>query len=65
MLCFFQDLIDGFDIGENAIRVGVQKYSSSTNTEFNLNTDYNKNSIKNRVANIYYTMGGTNTGKQS
>ena len=64
MICsLFQDLIDGFDIGANAIRIGVQKYSSSTNTEFNLNTDYVKSSVKNRVANIYYTTGGTNTGE--
>ncbi|XP_076472602.1 hemicentin-1-like [Babylonia areolata] len=62
MLSFVQDLVSGFDIGSNKVRVGVQKFSSSTNTEFNLNTYYDQTAINTAVANIYYSGGTTNTG---
>ena len=59
---FVRDLVDQFDIGSNTIRVGVMKYSSGANTEFNLNSYYDKNAMKNRIMAISYNGGGTNTG---
>ena len=47
------------------VRVGVQKYSSSTNTEFNLNDYYDKTTMVTAVGNIAYTGGTTNTGKDA
>ena len=43
-------------------RVGVMKYSSGANTEFNLNSYYDKNAMKTRIMAISYNGGGTNTG---
>ena len=62
MLQFVRDLVDTFDVGSSKIRVGVQKYSSGTNTEFNLKTYYDKNAMKTRIMQVVYTGGGTNTG---
>ncbi|XP_076472733.1 matrilin-1-like [Babylonia areolata] len=59
---FVRDLVDGFEIGSNKIRVGVQKYSSGTNTEFTLSQYTDKNSMKSRIMSIVFTGGGTNTG---
>ncbi|KAK7107194.1 cartilage matrix protein-like [Littorina saxatilis] len=59
---FVRDQVDVFDIGSNKIRVGVLKFSSSANTEFNLNSFYGKDAMKNRIMNIGYTGGTTNTG---
>ncbi|KAK7092657.1 hypothetical protein V1264_008370 [Littorina saxatilis] len=59
---FVRDLVDALDIGPNNIRVGVQKYSSGTNTEFNLSDYYDKEDMKNATMSIVYTGGSTNTG---
>ena len=60
---FVRDLVDTFDISSSTIRVGVMKYSSGANTEFNLNTYYDKNAMKSRIMSISYNYGGTNTGE--
>ena len=43
----------------------MQKYSSDTNTEFNLNDYYDKTTMVTAVGNIAYTGGTTNTGKDA
>ena len=43
----------------------MQKYSTDTNTEFNLNDYYDKTTMVTAVGNIAYTGGTTNTGKDA
>ena len=65
MLEFLRDLVDHLDIGSDMIRVGVEKYSHTANTEFNLHDYFDKNSLKDGIMNIQYTRGASNTSWSS
>ena len=62
---FIRDLVDAFEIGPNNIRVGVEKYSTVTNTEFDLKDYLNKKALGTRIMSIPYTGGTTNTGEET
>ena len=64
MKTFVRDLVNEFDIGSSKVRVGVQKYSSGTNTEFHLNQYYDRNTVKSKVMGVVFTGGTTNTGRE-
>ncbi|KAK7501883.1 hypothetical protein BaRGS_00006969, partial [Batillaria attramentaria] len=62
LLTFVKNMVQNFNIGSNAIRVGVEKFSGAANTEFDLNSHYDKNSMVSEIQRIVFTGGGTNTG---
>uniref|UniRef100_A0A667YNI8 Collagen type VI alpha 6 chain n=1 Tax=Myripristis murdjan TaxID=586833 RepID=A0A667YNI8_9TELE len=59
---FITEFLDTFHIGKQHIRVGVAKYASSPNLEFNLTTYSDAKSLKKAVENISHEGGVTNTG---
>ncbi|XP_076472736.1 SCO-spondin-like isoform X3 [Babylonia areolata] len=59
---FIRDLVSAFEIAPDKIRVGVQKYSTSTNAEIHLNQYYDKTTLEREIMNIRFTGGSTNTG---
>ncbi|XP_035826806.1 uncharacterized protein LOC101848762 [Aplysia californica] len=62
LLNFVNTLVQDLDIGQNKIRVGVEKFSSRPYNEFNLNKYNDKTSLQNAISNIKFQRGGTNTG---
>jgi len=54
-----QKIINGFGIGQNSIRIGLLKFGSNGNPQFNLNIDFDKQSIIKRVADLEYNGEGT------
>ncbi|KAL4227331.1 von Willebrand factor (vWF) type A domain [Mactra antiquata] len=58
---FVNNVIDAFDIGPNATRIGVASYSNKYYPNFGLNTYDNKKDIKNAVSKISHKLGGTYT----
>ena len=63
LLSFVNSLTKDWDIGQDKIRVGVEKFSSRPYTEFHLNRYNDKQQMLNNIDNISYKSGGTNTGK--
>ena len=61
VLNFVNRVINELNIGEFATRVAVTRFANIGESMFYLNTDYNKQSIQNRVVNIGYVDGNTNT----
>lgn len=61
VLRFVNQVIEALTIGETATRVAVTRFANIGESIFNLNTDYNKVSIQNRVIAIGYSDGNTNT----
>jgi len=60
---FVENIVRYFDIGldESQYRVGIVKYSTGVNREFDLKTFDNQNDTIDAVRRITYTAGGTNT----
>lgn len=58
---YAKDLVDKLSIDNNEYRVGVLKYSTNPDVQFNLDTYDQKKSIKNRIDYIQYRWGSTNT----
>ncbi|XP_075351891.1 collagen alpha-1(XII) chain-like [Mycteria americana] len=56
-------IVNGFDIGQDKIRVGMIQYSDVPYTEFLLNAYYNKNDILQKIQKLHYKGGGTKTGQ--
>jgi len=61
VLNFVNQVINQLNIGETQTRVAVTRFANIGESMFNLNTDYNKQSIQNRVIGISYVDGNTNT----
>ncbi|GFO24025.1 LOW QUALITY PROTEIN: collagen alpha-5(vi) chain [Plakobranchus ocellatus] len=61
LLNFVNAIVKDLDIGQNKIRVGVEKFSSRPYNEFNLNRFDNKTAMMNAISNISFQKGGTNT----
>ena len=59
---FVADLVSGFTIGENNVRVGVVVYGSSARMEFYLNDSFDKTVVLNKIRNIPYLNSATATG---
>ncbi|XP_013384288.1 collagen alpha-4(VI) chain-like [Lingula anatina] len=60
-LQFIKSLVRKFDVGPNAVKVGVLQYSTNTVQEFNLNTHNTEAAILAAVDRIKQKRGGTNT----
>ncbi|XP_055507004.1 collagen alpha-1(XIV) chain-like [Leucoraja erinacea] len=59
---FLYTLVDGFDVGEDKVRIGLIQYSDNPHTEFFLNTFRDKNEILQKIQQLPYKGGGTRTG---
>ncbi|XP_053571723.1 collagen alpha-6(VI) chain [Bombina bombina] len=59
---FLSELIDMFDIGPQKVRVAAVQYSSTTQLEFGITTQYDKNNLKLALKNMRQLGGGTSTG---
>ena len=62
LLDFMNELTKDLEIGQDKIRVGVEKFSSRPYNEFNLNSQNSKASLQAAINNIKFQSGGTNTG---
>ncbi|XP_072268435.1 collagen alpha-4(VI) chain-like isoform X2 [Pyxicephalus adspersus] len=60
---FLYTLINGFDVGQDKIRIGLIQYSDEPRTEFFLNSYDNKDDILQYVQTLKYKGGGTKTGE--
>ncbi|XP_053322224.1 collagen alpha-6(VI) chain-like isoform X2 [Spea bombifrons] len=59
---FLYTLINGFDVGQDKIRIGLVQYSDTPRTEFYLNTYNTKDQVLQYIQTLKYKGGGTNTG---
>ena len=59
---FVVDLVSGFTIGKNNVRVGLVIYSSTAQIEFDLDDSFDQSVILNRIRNIPYLNSATATG---
>lgn len=62
LVSLVKSLAQDWDIGQDKVRVGVEKFDSNAVTEFNLNQFNDKQQMLNAIDNIRYTGGGTSTG---
>ena len=58
---FVSNIIGLLDIGEDKVRVGLVRFSNFVNSEFYLNTTFVKSELQNRVLNMDFIGGTTNT----
>ena len=58
---FMKDIVDQLSIGETQIRVGAVKFSNFGYNEFHLNDFFNAQDMKDRIEQISYAGGNTNT----
>ena len=63
LLSFVNSLTRDWDVGQDTIRVAVEKFSSRPYTEFHLNRYDDKQQLLSAINNVGYRSGGTNTGK--
>jgi hypothetical protein len=61
MLEFVNNFIDYFEIGADAVRIGVLKFSSNVTNEIFLNDHYDKGELAEAVSKIDYIDGSTHT----
>uniref|UniRef100_UPI00398E99DF collagen alpha-6(VI) chain-like n=1 Tax=Pristiophorus japonicus TaxID=55135 RepID=UPI00398E99DF len=59
---FLYTLVNGFDVGEDTVRIGLIQYSGTPRTEFFLNTYSDKTEILQYLQQLPYKGGGTRTG---
>ncbi|XP_053570261.1 collagen alpha-6(VI) chain-like [Bombina bombina] len=59
---FLYTMIDGFDVGQDNIRIGLIQYSDTPRTEFYLNSYSRKEDVLQYIQNLKYKGGGTKTG---
>ena len=59
---FVRNIANSYNIGPDAVRIGVQTYASGYTFEFYLNTYSTKVDVLNAIDNIAFSSGGTNTG---
>uniref|UniRef100_A0A3B3D215 VWFA domain-containing protein n=1 Tax=Oryzias melastigma TaxID=30732 RepID=A0A3B3D215_ORYME len=60
---FLKSIIKGLDIGPQKIRVGLAQYSRKFHPEFGLKDNEDKESLLNKVNQMYYRKGKTWTGE--
>ena len=61
MLKFVTEIVGGFDIGKDTIRVAVTIFASNTVEKIHLNQYYDKASLMKAISEIERISGGTNT----
>ncbi|XP_041423473.1 collagen alpha-6(VI) chain-like isoform X1 [Xenopus laevis] len=59
---FLYTLVNGFDVGQDKIRIGLIQYSDTARTEFFLNSYSSKEDVLKYIQNLKYKGGGTKTG---
>ncbi|KAM4689023.1 collagen alpha-4(VI) chain-like [Discoglossus pictus] len=59
---FLYTLINGFDVSQDNIRIGLIQYSDTPRTEFYLNTYSRKEDVLQYIQTLKYKGGGTKTG---
>jgi hypothetical protein len=57
-----RDIVSALNIAQGAVRVGIVKYGTSSNSEFYLNTYQNSTVLINQINNIQYSTGGNGPG---
>ncbi len=62
MLNFVADIVAALPIGRDAVRIGMVVYSNDARNEFFLDTDFNQNSIINRITNARSVLGSQRAG---
>ncbi|WAR30004.1 COCA1-like protein [Mya arenaria] len=60
---FVHDMMNSFNIGPNAVQVGVDTFQTSVKAEFYMNTYQDRPSVQQAINNIAYHSGLTNTGE--
>ncbi|CAN2389704.1 von Willebrand factor type A domain, partial [Pristimantis euphronides] len=60
---FLYTMINGFDISQDNIRIGLIQYSDEPRTEFYLNSYDKKEDVLQYIENLKYKGGGTQTGE--
>ncbi|XP_069504838.1 collagen alpha-4(VI) chain-like isoform X2 [Ambystoma mexicanum] len=60
---FLYTLVSSLDIGNDRIRIGLAQYSDQSYPEFMLNEYTSKSEILERIQNLPYRTGGSNTGE--
>ncbi|XP_075127409.1 collagen alpha-4(VI) chain-like [Leptodactylus fuscus] len=60
---FLYTLVNGFDVGQDNIRIGLIQYSDEPRTEFYLNSYDKKEDVLYYIENLNYKGGGTKTGE--
>ncbi|XP_053121349.1 collagen alpha-6(VI) chain-like isoform X2 [Hemicordylus capensis] len=59
---FLYSLVNGFDTGEDKIRIGLIQFSDKPYNEFFLNTYHHKQDILEKIQTLHYRGGNTYTG---
>ncbi|KAG8442862.1 hypothetical protein GDO86_011610 [Hymenochirus boettgeri] len=59
---FLYTLINGFDVGQDKIRIALVQYSDNARTEFYLNSYSHKEDVLQYIQTLKYKGGGTKTG---
>ena len=63
MLGFVRNVANNFNIGPNAVQIGVDTFQTSHKAEFRLNTYSSKQPMLAAINNIHYQPGLTHTGE--
>ncbi|GAB1606677.1 type VI, alpha, partial [Argonauta hians] len=61
MLQFVENMVNGFDVGKDSVRIGVASFSSTPVQHFALNKYFNKSDIISAISKLPYNQGSTNT----
>ncbi|XP_036616385.1 collagen alpha-4(VI) chain-like [Trichosurus vulpecula] len=60
---FLSTLVNGLDLSEDKIRVGLIQYSNTPSTEFSLNTYQRKEDVLRHIQRLTFKHGSTQTGR--
>ena len=58
---FVENVVSDYDIGAEAVRVGLIRYSTTSDLEFGLGTHNDLSSLLEAIDSVQYTEGGTNS----
>lgn len=58
---FFNEMVEGFNIGSDRVRMGSVTYSTIVHDTFQLYEFTSRDTLQNRIGGIPYDSGGTNT----
>lgn len=61
MLQFVKNMVNGFDVGKDSVRIGVASFSNQPVQHFSLNTYFNQSQIIDAINKLPYYQGSTNT----
>ena len=61
ILTFIKNVVNDFNIGPNEVQIGIATFGDQVNSEFQLNTYYNKADILQHIDRLQYLDQTTNT----